>query len=195
MTCPVTPPINLATHIIPEVGLSTPAGLVACISAAGKTGIWDSQLDFLGYTNASSIDARFSSIYTITDSAFIYDRYRRLAFTGRQSGDILSLTFSTYYDTDYDVKVGLYYRINSGSWITLKSPSRRASGTDADTITGIDYNDVVDFRQYLEWGGSSGDGAYNDVNTEIISGILTTGNGTVTPTSPITWDTNKDFEI
>jgi len=59
-----------------ELGLTAPTSLSACISAAGKTGVWTKLSDFAGYSAASislsvtsvNISSLAQSVYTVVSS-------------------------------------------------------------------------------------------------------------------------------
>lgn len=66
-----------------ELGLSAPTSLSACISAAGKTGVWDKLSDFAGYSSGNislsvtdiSINSSSQSVYTVITSSSTWEAY------------------------------------------------------------------------------------------------------------------------
>lgn len=91
-----------------ELGLVN-QGLVECIAAAGKTGIWTSQLDFAGYSHAT----------------FTGNWNQALQYYFDELGAPMNISItSTIYGWQVDSKP---------SWVVV-SPTSWASGTKAVTI-------------------------------------------------------------
>lgn len=190
--------IHLLTHIIPEVGLIAPKGIVQCAAAAGHTE-WNQITDFAGYQAGpipSSITVKYASEGTITSSSTVIDKYYTLTISGMQSGDAITLTTSTAYGTDYDVSITMYYSLNNGSsWTTIRSECRHCSSSgEVDSLTGITYANRTQVRVRIkfDWGGAPGDGYEANATMTLTGGSFVSGTGTITRVSPYIWNNNQD---
>lgn len=182
------------TEIATELGLSTTGtSLVQCIATAGKTGVFTKQSDFAGFSAGSSVTVKFTSPILITSGAEVWDYYNRLTISNMASGDVLTLTLSTYMETDYDTDAYLYYRKNSGAWVLISSRGGNGSGTYIDSIPSVSYGMIIDVRHRFEWGGAVGDGETNYQKSTLTGGSFTSGNGTITPVSPTYWESTHFF--
>lgn len=143
-------------------------------------------LDFYGFNNdpGSTIVYDFNATITwTTNNSSSRDGYRALDFTGRQSGDIITLNVNSNFTETTDAVIWvLYYSINStSSWNNIVS--RSATSNDNVNIPGVDYNDVVRLRADL---GTIKSGA-GYVTITLTGGTFTSGSGTITASGTTTW--------
>lgn len=186
MTLPASGVLGLK-DIGVELGIT--AGNVASLGAmsdtASKTAP-DQVSDFYGYTHGSTIVVDFNNTITYTtNTASDKNAYRSLDITGRQSGDIITLTLTSAFSETAGTVLGYtYYSINStSSWTLLRSFSSTTSPV-SDSIAGVDYNDVVRIRMDV-YAVKTGTGW---IQTVLTGGSFTTGSGTITASGTTTWN-------
>ena len=169
-------------------GAYTGIGLLEAITLSGES--WDSMLDFYGYSAGSTIIYDYSNSITWAFNTLSHrDGYQSLVFSGRVSGDVITLNLeSNFYETGGAVVLDVYYSINStSSWNLILSRSATDS-YDLIYIPGVDYNDVVRVRINLET-IKAGQG---NVTISLIGGSFTSGSGTVTASGSTAWYTYVD---
>lgn len=143
--------------------------------------------DFYGYSAGSTIVFDFSGSITWsvnTDSN--KDGYQALVFSGRESGDVITLNVNSDFIEDTDaVILAVYYSINStSSWNLILS--RSATSNDDVNIPGVDYNDVVRIRvDIISIKEGSG-----DVMLTLTGGSFTAGSGSIAASGSTEWYLN-----
>jgi len=159
------------------------ASLHAMSLAAGKS-VPDTINEFHSYSAGWVVDYTNSPTYT-TNYAYEKDWYDSLTITGRQSGQIATLTLNaTFNENNPSVLAQVYYSKNSTtSWTSLGSWSSYFSGSLS--ITNVDYNDVIRIRMAIIAIGAPG--SNGDINTTLTGGTMTSGTGSVTASGSVSW--------
>jgi len=91
----------------------------------------------------STITIKFANSPTMsTDTSTHQDGYDALVFTGRSSGDIITINISHSAFQMSDAAADIYWRKNNArTWTLLHSYSGDGNGTES--LTGIDDDDTV----------------------------------------------------
>ena len=125
-----------------------------------------------------------SSTHWTTFNSTTMDAYRELEISGRQPGNVLTIDFNyTYTLTSGSVIARIYSRIDGGIW-TAQTGFMDSSESGTIRLYGIDDEDTIDIRLYL-WNGVS---PIANLQVEVDSGFLTTGEGNVSVSSPTSWE-------
>ena len=145
--------------------------------------------NWYGYSHGSTILVDFYSGTATnygTQAIGGEDSYKSILFSGRESGDIVTVTVKVQCLTNIGsatVNTRAHWSKNStSSWTYL---GHTATAPHIYSLTGIDYNDIIRFRMDTASGSSVGDG--RQAIATIIGGSFTTGSGTITALGTTTW--------
>jgi len=141
-----------------------------------------------GAPSSSTIIVDFSGSTTvIMNSSDEYEAYKAMVMTGRQSGDEITLNFSTTatISSSGPATATIYSSINSTSSWTLEK-TFTVTDSDTFTVTGIDYNDVVRIKVKLIIIDDESDSI--DLDVQVTGGSFQSGSGSIRALGTTTWN-------
>ena len=162
-----------------QQSLSAAGVTLASITAGNRV---RTSADLGGTSAGSTIVVDYND--TITEPASNY-YYRELTITGRNTSDVISVTFNYSYTEIEAGKATIYSSINSTSVWDVEA-NLLNSGSGSFTVTDIDNNDVVRIRLYLTFPIPG----LNRFYCNIDSAAITTGSGTISVSGTTGWAYN-----
>jgi hypothetical protein len=164
MTLPASGQISISA-INTEYGRTSTSDMDASLTTlsteAEKTQP-DSMSEFYNLT-ASAVEYGTETI--LHNESMLQDRYSPINRSYHTSPNTLDVTIQIYLYVSTAAVTTVYYRKNSGSWVSLATRNTAGTTNTSYTISSISYNDVIDVRTYIAVT------SYNNYARATISGV------------------------